>query len=199
MIPSGRLNGYSVNTIRDVLVSSADADSTQCFSQQCQCKRPIWTAEFRHVDWRTLAARSQLLTYQFHPDHRDTLAAGLAFLDSYVEQQFQTLSFVLCSTSISEPFALGAKGHLPRGYIEDTLRFFKQFTQKVSRGYMLGSFTMYPPLWSKCDQGSHAGHFYNVPTKVATGYFLNGNPGFFHNSPHNVSTMCLSHSLRVLS
>ena len=41
---------------------------------------------------------------------------------------------------------LGAKGHLPRGYIEDTLRFFKQFTQKVSRGYMLGSFTMYPPL-----------------------------------------------------
>jgi len=28
MIPSGRLNGYSVNTIRDVLVSSADADST---------------------------------------------------------------------------------------------------------------------------------------------------------------------------
>ena len=41
---------------------------------------------------------------------------------------------------------LGAKGHLPRGYIEDTLRFFKQFTQKVSRGYMLSSFTMYPPL-----------------------------------------------------
>ena len=42
--------------------------------------------------------------------------------------------------------ALGAKGHLPRGYIEDTLRFFKQFTQTVSRGYMLSSFTMYPPL-----------------------------------------------------
>ena len=42
--------------------------------------------------------------------------------------------------------SLGAKGHLPGGYIEDTLRFFKQFTQKVSRGYMLGSFTMYPPL-----------------------------------------------------
>ena len=41
---------------------------------------------------------------------------------------------------------LGAKGHLPRGYVEDTLRFFKQFTQKVSRGYMLSSFTMYPPL-----------------------------------------------------
>jgi len=29
MIPSGRLNGYSVNTLRDVLVSSADADSTE--------------------------------------------------------------------------------------------------------------------------------------------------------------------------
>jgi len=28
MIPSGRLNGYSVNTLRYVLVSSADADST---------------------------------------------------------------------------------------------------------------------------------------------------------------------------
>jgi len=28
MIPSGRLNDYSVNTIRDVLVSSANADST---------------------------------------------------------------------------------------------------------------------------------------------------------------------------
>jgi len=28
MIPSGRLNGYSVNTLKDVLVSSADADST---------------------------------------------------------------------------------------------------------------------------------------------------------------------------
>ena len=41
---------------------------------------------------------------------------------------------------------LGAKGHLPRGYIEDILRFFKQFAQKVSRGYMLGSFTMYLPL-----------------------------------------------------
>jgi len=95
------------------------------------------------------------------------------------------------TNTIRVQMALGAKGHLPRGYIEVTLRFFKQFTQKVSRGYMLGSFTMYPPLWSKCDQGSHAGHFYNVPTKVATGYFLNGSPGFFHNSPpqcvHHVS------------
>ena len=42
--------------------------------------------------------------------------------------------------------SLGAKGHLPRGYIEDTLRFFKQFTQTVSRGYMLSSFKMCPPL-----------------------------------------------------
>ena len=47
---------------------------------------------------------------------------------------------------LEEAVTLGAKGHLPRGYIEDTLRFFKQFTQKVSRGYMLSSFTMYPPL-----------------------------------------------------
>ena len=28
MIPSGRLNGYSVNTLRDVLVSSTNTDST---------------------------------------------------------------------------------------------------------------------------------------------------------------------------
>ena len=48
--------------------------------------------------------------------------------------------------SDSDGHSLGAKGHLPRGYIEDTLRFFKQFTQTVSRGYMLSSFTMYPPL-----------------------------------------------------
>ena len=40
----------------------------------------------------------------------------------------------------------GARGHLSRGYIEVTLWFLNQFIQPVSRGYMLGSFTMYPPL-----------------------------------------------------
>jgi len=43
-------------------------------------------------------------------------------------------------------FALGARGHLPGGYIEDTLRFFKQFVHTLSRGYMLVTFAMYPPL-----------------------------------------------------
>jgi len=42
--------------------------------------------------------------------------------------------------------SLGARGHLPRGYIEDTLRFFKQFVHTLSRGYMLVTFAMYPPL-----------------------------------------------------
>jgi len=41
---------------------------------------------------------------------------------------------------------LGARGHLPGGYIEDTLRFFKQFVHTLSRGYMLVTFAMYPPL-----------------------------------------------------
>ena len=47
----------------------------------------------------------------------------------------------------SDPHTLGAKGHLPRGYIEDTLRFFKQFAQKVSRGI-------------------HAEFFYNVSSTL---------------------------------
>jgi len=42
MIPSGRLNGYSVNTLRDVLVSSADADSTL----PSMAKAPALNAQF---------------------------------------------------------------------------------------------------------------------------------------------------------
>ena len=41
---------------------------------------------------------------------------------------------------------LGARGHLSRGDIEVTLRFFKQFIHTLSRGYMVESFAMYPPL-----------------------------------------------------
>ena len=41
---------------------------------------------------------------------------------------------------------LGAKGHLSRGDIEVTLRFFKQFIHTLSRGYMVETFAMYPPL-----------------------------------------------------
>ena len=48
MIPSGRLNGYSVNTLRDVLVSSADADSTGGYNagkviQSLQCTQDVPT------------------------------------------------------------------------------------------------------------------------------------------------------------
>ena len=42
--------------------------------------------------------------------------------------------------------ALGARGQLPRGHIEVTLRFLKQFVHTLPRGYMLDSFEMYPPL-----------------------------------------------------
>jgi len=41
---------------------------------------------------------------------------------------------------------LGARGYLPGGHIEVTLRFLKQFVHTLPRGYMLDSFTMYPPL-----------------------------------------------------
>jgi len=47
----------------------------------------------------------------------------------------------------SHSVTLGARGHLPRGHIEEvTLRFLKQFVHTVSRGYMLDPFVMYPPL-----------------------------------------------------
>ena len=41
---------------------------------------------------------------------------------------------------------LGARGHLPGGHIEDTLRILKQCVHTLPRGYMLDSFEMYPPL-----------------------------------------------------
>ena len=40
----------------------------------------------------------------------------------------------------------GARGHLSGGDIEVTLRFFKQFIYTLSRGYMVETFAMYPPL-----------------------------------------------------
>jgi len=40
----------------------------------------------------------------------------------------------------------GARGYLPRGHIEIILRFLKQCVYTLSRGYMLDSFEMYPPL-----------------------------------------------------
>ena len=46
----------------------------------------------------------------------------------------------------AKALALGARGYLPGGHIEDTLRFLKQFVHTLPRGYMLDSFEMYPPL-----------------------------------------------------
>ena len=45
--------------------------------------------------------------------------------------------------AVEERFPLGARGHLPGGHIEDTLRFLKQCVHTLPRGYMLDSFEMY--------------------------------------------------------
>jgi len=50
------------------------------------------------------------------------------------------------SITSSDQQALGARGHLSKGDIEVTLRFFKQFIHTLSKGYMVESFAMYPPL-----------------------------------------------------
>ena len=47
-------------------------------------------------------------------------------------------------------------------------------------------------------QQTHSEFFYKVSTNTTSGYFLNETLGFFHNFVHNVSTMQLSLSLRVL-
>ena len=96
-------------------------------------------------------------------------------------------------------FTLGARGHLPCGYIVITLWFFKQCGQPSASGHMLSSFTKCPSIWSQCALWFHAGHIVKVPIKVATGHFVKELPGFFHDFVYNVSSICLSHSLRVLS
>jgi len=61
-----------------------------------------------------------------------------------------SLIFTMSSFENSNPrqrlMTLGARGHLPGGHIEVTLRFLKQFVHTLPRGYMLDSFEMYPPL-----------------------------------------------------
>ena len=58
---------------------------------------------------------------------------------------------------------------------------------------------MNPIAHCECALWVHAGHTVKVPIKVATGHFVKELPGFFHDFVYNVSSICLSHSLRVLS
>ena len=95
--------------------------------------------------------------------------------------------------------SLGARGHLPSGYIVITLWLFKQCGQPSASGDMLSSFRKCPSIWSQCALWVHAGHIVKVPIKVATGHFVKEIPGFFHDFVCNVPNVCLSHSLRVLS
>ena len=57
-------------------------------------------------------------------------------------------------------------------------------------------------LWSICShfaQWVSCEFVQNKPAKSPTRYFLNEPPGFFDNFVQNLPTICLSHSLRVLS
>jgi len=99
--------------------------------------------------------------------------------DDKRREEFRVYSSQLPSCLSSHQHALGARGHLPGGHIEDTLRFLKQCVHTLPRGYMLDSFEMYPPLWSQCDLWSHAGHFWNVPPKYPLGTFWMKTMGSF--------------------
>ena len=43
--------------------------------------------------------------------------------------------------------ALGAKGHLPSGYIVSLLWVLKQFARQIPTGQIMGSFKKYPPQY----------------------------------------------------
>ena len=64
---------------------------------------------------------------------------------------------------------------------------------------MLSSFTKCPSIRSQCVLWVHAGHIVKVPIKVATEHFVKELLGFSDDFVYNVSSICLSHSLRVLS
>ena len=95
--------------------------------------------------------------------------------------------------------SLGARGYLPSVYIVITLWFFKQCAQSSAGGDVLSSFTKCPSIWSQCALWVHAGCIVKVPIKMAIGHFVKELPCFFHDFVYNVSSICLSHSLGVLS
>ena len=114
--------------------------------------------------------------------------------------------------------SLGARMHLSRVYMVITLWFFKHFTQQKTPGYMLSFFEKKTPLWSPCTQGSncdyiwkktplwsqctqqsHGDCIWKENSTKTSGFFVKENPSFFHNFVYNVSTLNLSHSLRLLS
>jgi hypothetical protein len=75
-----------------------------------------------------------------------------------------TLTFIKVTQFISYTFiktglqllTLGARGHLPGGYIANTLRVLKQFAHTLPSGPMPGTFEKYPSIrlqkthWVKC-------------------------------------------------
>jgi len=121
-------------------------------------------------------------------------------------------------TTEYELYSLGVRVHVSRGYMVITLWFFKHFAQQETTGYMLSYFTKKIALWSPCTQGSNCDYIWKENTTLITmypaitwwliskrkstktsGFFVKENPSFFHNFVHNVSTLDLSHSFRVLS
>ena len=50
-------------------------------------------------------------------------------------------------TDTALPMTLGARGHLPSGYIVSSLRVLKQFAQSLPSGYVVSSFKKYPPKY----------------------------------------------------
>ena len=108
--------------------------------------RPIWLSnKMTHHLWG-------LWNVSFWPSILHVAIPLRSWLN-ILNSQRQWLSLMICWSVL---YTLGARGHLSRGYIEDTLWFYNQFVQTLSRGYMLESFTKYPPLWSQCKQWSHA-------------------------------------------
>ena len=73
------------------------------------------------------------------------------------------------------------------------------FDHHVPRDQIVITFEKKTPLWLQCTQRSHGDYIWNENSTKTSGFFVKGNPSFFHNFVHNVSTLDLSHSLRLLS
>jgi len=69
----------------------------------------------------------------------------------------------------------------------------------VPRDYIVITFEKKAPLWSQCIQRSNCDYIWKENSIKSSGFFVKENPSFFHNFVHNVSTLNLSHSLKVLS
>jgi len=73
------------------------------------------------------------------------------------------------------------------------------FDHHVPSDHIVIIFEKKTPLWSQCTQRSHGDYIPKENSTKTRGFFVKENPGFFHNFVHNVSTLDLSHSFRILS